>query len=49
MACASTLGERGHAVTLIDKRNEIGGQFNYAKQIPARKNSTRHCAISVIN
>ena len=37
MACASTLGERGHAVTLIDKANEIGGQFNYAKQIPGKE------------
>ncbi|OOG46770.1 NADPH-dependent 2,4-dienoyl-CoA reductase [Rhodanobacter sp. C01] len=37
MACASTLGERGHAVTLIDKASEIGGQFNYAKQIPGKE------------
>ena len=37
MACASTLGERGHAVTLIDKAHEIGGQFNYAKQIPGKE------------
>ena len=37
MACASTLGERGHAVTLIDKSHEIGGQFNYAKQIPGKE------------
>ncbi len=37
MACASTLGERGHAVTLIDKAGEIGGQFNYAKQIPGKE------------
>jgi 2,4-dienoyl-CoA reductase (NADPH2) len=37
MACASTLGERGHAVTLIDQANEIGGQFNYAKQIPGKE------------
>jgi 2,4-dienoyl-CoA reductase (NADPH2) len=37
MACASTLGERGHAVTLIDKSSEIGGQFNYAKQIPGKE------------
>ena len=37
MACASTLGERGHTVTLIDKANEIGGQFNYAKQIPGKE------------
>ncbi|MFC5582919.1 FAD-dependent oxidoreductase [Rhodanobacter terrae] len=37
MACASTLGERGHTVTLIDKAGEIGGQFNYAKQIPGKE------------
>jgi len=37
MACASTLGQRGHAVTLIDRATEIGGQFNYAKQIPGKE------------
>ncbi|HWX66499.1 MAG TPA: NADPH-dependent 2,4-dienoyl-CoA reductase [Rhodanobacter sp.] len=37
MACASTLGERGHAVTLIDQASEVGGQFNYAKQIPGKE------------
>jgi 2,4-dienoyl-CoA reductase (NADPH2) len=37
LACASTLGERGHAVTLIDQADEIGGQFNYAKQIPGKE------------
>ncbi len=37
MACASMLGERGHTVTLIDKASEIGGQFNYAKQIPGKE------------
>ncbi len=37
MACASTLGERGHDVTLIDQASEIGGQFNYAKQIPGKE------------
>ncbi|MEO7068192.1 MAG: NADPH-dependent 2,4-dienoyl-CoA reductase [Rhodanobacter sp.] len=37
MACASALGERGHAVTLIDQASEIGGQFNYAKQIPGKE------------
>jgi 2,4-dienoyl-CoA reductase (NADPH2) len=37
MACASTLGERGHTVTLIDKASDIGGQFNYAKQIPGKE------------
>ncbi len=37
MACASALGERGHQVTLIDLAKEIGGQFNYAKQIPGKE------------
>jgi len=37
LACASTLAERGHAVTLIDKAGEIGGQFNYAKRIPGKE------------
>ncbi len=37
MACASALGERGHVVTLIDRAGEIGGQFNYAKQIPGKE------------
>ena len=37
MACASTLGERGHVVTLIDRASEIGGQFNCAKQIPGKE------------
>ena len=37
MACATTLAERGHAVTLIDAANEIGGQFNLAKRIPGKE------------
>ncbi len=37
MACASILAERGHNVTLYDKAQEIGGQFNYAKQIPGKE------------
>lgn len=37
MACASALGERGHSVTLFDKADRIGGQFNYAKQIPGKE------------
>ena len=37
MACAATLAERGHAVALIDKSAEIGGQFNYAKRIPGKE------------
>jgi len=37
LACATTLAERGHAVTLIDQAHEIGGQFNYAKRIPGKE------------
>ncbi|WP_243043028.1 NADPH-dependent 2,4-dienoyl-CoA reductase [Dyella sedimenti] len=37
LACASTLAERGHAVTLIDRAGEIGGQFNVAKRIPGKE------------
>jgi 2,4-dienoyl-CoA reductase (NADPH2) len=37
MACATTLAERGHSVTLIDQADEIGGQFNYARQIPGKE------------
>ena len=37
MASATTLAERGHAVTLIDQENRIGGQFNYAKRIPGKE------------
>ncbi len=37
MACATTLAERGHEVTLIDVADEIGGQFNMAKRIPGKE------------
>jgi 2,4-dienoyl-CoA reductase (NADPH2) len=37
MACAATLAERGHDVTLIDGAAQIGGQFNYAKRIPGKE------------
>ena len=37
LACATTLGERGHAVTLFDEAREIGGQFNMAKRIPGKE------------
>jgi len=29
--------QRGHCITLFDKANEIGGQFNFAKQIPGKE------------
>ena len=37
LAAATTLAERGHAVTLFDVANEIGGQFNMAKRIPGKE------------
>ncbi|TCV91425.1 2,4-dienoyl-CoA reductase [Luteibacter rhizovicinus] len=37
LACATTLAERGHAVTLIDRAAQIGGQFNMAKRIPGKE------------
>jgi len=37
LACATTLAERGHAVTLFDRASEIGGQFNMAKRIPGKE------------
>lgn len=37
LACAVTLAERGHLVTLFDQQGEIGGQFNLAKKIPGKE------------
>ncbi|WP_257386202.1 NADPH-dependent 2,4-dienoyl-CoA reductase [Tahibacter caeni] len=37
LACATTLGERGHAVVLFDAAADIGGQFNMAKRIPGKE------------
>jgi 2,4-dienoyl-CoA reductase (NADPH2) len=37
LACATTLAERGHAVTLFEAYSEIGGQFNLAKRIPGKE------------
>jgi 2,4-dienoyl-CoA reductase (NADPH2) len=37
LACATTLAERGHTVTLFDAAAEIGGQFNMAKLIPGKE------------
>jgi 2,4-dienoyl-CoA reductase (NADPH2) len=37
LACAATLAERGHSVTLFDAAPEIGGQFNMAKRIPGKE------------
>lgn len=37
LAFACHAAERGHTVVLYDKSSEIGGQFNYAKQIPGKE------------
>jgi len=37
LACAATLAERGHKVTLFDQHETIGGQFNLAKKIPGKE------------
>jgi 2,4-dienoyl-CoA reductase (NADPH2) len=37
MACATTAAERGHAVTLFEAAEQIGGQFNIAKRIPGKE------------
>ena len=37
LAFATTAAERGHAVTLFDADDKIGGQFNIAKQVPGKE------------
>lgn len=37
LACATALAERGHVVELFDAADDIGGQFNMAKQIPGKE------------
>lgn len=37
LAAATTAAERGHSVTLIDSAEQIGGQFNMAKQVPGKE------------
>ncbi len=37
LAFSSTAAERGHQVTLFEKSEELGGQFNLAKQIPGKE------------
>ena len=36
MACAKTLAERGHNVTLYEGSEKLGGQFNLAANIPGK-------------
>jgi 2,4-dienoyl-CoA reductase (NADPH2) len=37
LACATTLAERGHRVTLFERAAEIGGQFCYAREVPGKE------------
>lgn len=37
LACATVAAECGHQVTLFEAANEIGGQFNLAKQVPGKE------------
>ncbi|MDG2339920.1 MAG: NADPH-dependent 2,4-dienoyl-CoA reductase [Paracoccaceae bacterium] len=37
LSTALTADERGHKVTLFDGASEIGGQLNYAKQVPGKE------------
>jgi 2,4-dienoyl-CoA reductase (NADPH2) len=37
LACATTLAERGHTVSMFESAGEIGGQFNLAKRIPGKE------------
>ena len=37
LAFSMYAAERGHEVHLFDKASEIGGQFNYAKQVPGKE------------
>ncbi len=37
LACAVTAAERGHAVTLFDAADEVGGQLNVARRVPGKQ------------
>jgi 2,4-dienoyl-CoA reductase (NADPH2) len=37
LACAVSLAERGHYVSLYEQENEIGGQFRYAREVPGKE------------
>ncbi len=37
LEAARVAAERGHIVTLVDEKDEIGGQLNYSKRIPGKQ------------
>ncbi|MFN7987185.1 MAG: NADPH-dependent 2,4-dienoyl-CoA reductase [Thermoanaerobaculia bacterium] len=37
LACATTLAERGHDVTLFEAADEVGGQFRMAMRVPGKE------------
>jgi 2,4-dienoyl-CoA reductase (NADPH2) len=37
LSASTSLAKAGHEVTLFDSANEIGGQFNIAKQVPGKE------------
>ncbi|KAH8045131.1 hypothetical protein JL722_14363 [Aureococcus anophagefferens] len=46
LSCASALGERGHAVTLFEASDRVGGQFNLAARVPGKQESSSRRASS---
>ncbi|QRG66052.1 FAD-dependent oxidoreductase [Brevibacillus choshinensis] len=37
LEAARVLAERGHQVVIFEKQNQIGGQLNYARQVPGKE------------
>lgn len=49
LAAAVTAASRGHTVTLYDKDDKVGGQFNIARQVPVKKSLTKLCVTSAVS